>query len=76
VGVGAHRLSVIQPLDLDAWTGHLSGAARISYNAYRTPDEKKAAVAQRMHTSGESASSIVATLDVSCATVYRVIAER
>jgi DNA invertase Pin-like site-specific DNA recombinase len=39
-------------------------------------DEKKAALAQRMHASGESASTIAATLAVSRATVYRVLAER
>jgi DNA invertase Pin-like site-specific DNA recombinase len=35
----------------------------------------KAALVQRMHTSGESASTIAATLGVSRATVYRVLAE-
>jgi DNA invertase Pin-like site-specific DNA recombinase len=39
-------------------------------------DESKAALAQRMHASGESASTIAATLDVSRATVYRVLAEQ
>ena len=39
-------------------------------------DEKKAALAQRMHASGESASTIARTLGVSRATVYRVLAER
>jgi DNA invertase Pin-like site-specific DNA recombinase len=38
-------------------------------------DEKKAVLAQRMHASGESASTIAATLGVSRATVYRVLAE-
>jgi DNA invertase Pin-like site-specific DNA recombinase len=38
-------------------------------------DEKKAALAQRMHASGESASTIAAALGVSRATVYRVLAE-
>jgi DNA invertase Pin-like site-specific DNA recombinase len=38
-------------------------------------DKKKAAQAQRMHASGESASKIAATLGVSRATVYRVLAE-
>lgn len=37
-------------------------------------DEKKAALAQRMHASGESASMIAATLGVSRATVYRALA--
>jgi DNA invertase Pin-like site-specific DNA recombinase len=39
-------------------------------------DEKKAALAQRMHGSGESASTIATTLGVSRATVYRVIAQQ
>src|SRR5271165_4342395 len=39
-------------------------------------DETKAALAQRMHASGESASTIAATLGVSRATVYRVLAEQ
>jgi DNA invertase Pin-like site-specific DNA recombinase len=39
-------------------------------------DEKKAALAQRMHASGESASTIAVTLGVSRATVYRVLAEQ
>ena len=38
-------------------------------------DEKKAALAVRMHASGESASTIAATLGVSRATVYRVLSE-
>ena len=38
-------------------------------------DESKAALAQRMHATGESASTIAATLGVSRATVYRVLAE-
>ncbi len=37
-------------------------------------DEKKAALAQRMHATGESAGTIAATLGVSRATVYRVLA--
>ncbi|HWF70871.1 MAG TPA: recombinase family protein [Mycobacterium sp.] len=39
-------------------------------------DKSKAALARRMHTSGESASTIAATLGVSRATVYRVLAEQ
>jgi DNA invertase Pin-like site-specific DNA recombinase len=39
-------------------------------------DAKKAGVAQRMHASGESAGTIAATLGVSRATVYRVLAEQ
>jgi DNA invertase Pin-like site-specific DNA recombinase len=37
-------------------------------------DEAKAALAQRMHTSGEPASTIAAALGVSRATVYRALA--
>jgi DNA invertase Pin-like site-specific DNA recombinase len=39
-------------------------------------DKSKAELAQRMHASGESASTIAATLGVSRATVYRVFAEQ
>ncbi|OBK18398.1 recombinase family protein [Mycobacterium asiaticum] len=38
--------------------------------------DKKAALAMRMHASGESASTIADTLGVSRATVYRVLAEQ
>jgi DNA invertase Pin-like site-specific DNA recombinase len=38
-------------------------------------DGAKVALAQRMHVSGESASTIAATLGVSRATVYRVLAD-
>jgi DNA invertase Pin-like site-specific DNA recombinase len=38
-------------------------------------DKSKVALARRMHASGESASTIAATLSVSRATVYRVLAE-
>jgi DNA invertase Pin-like site-specific DNA recombinase len=41
----------------------------------RALDKSKSALAQRMHASGESASMIAATLGVSRATVYRVLAE-
>lgn len=37
-------------------------------------DESKVALAQRMHTSGEAASTIAATFGVSRATVYRALA--
>ena len=37
-------------------------------------DQSKVALAQRMHSSGESASTIASTLGVSRATVYRVLA--
>jgi DNA invertase Pin-like site-specific DNA recombinase len=40
----------------------------------RALDESKVALAQRMHASGESASTIATTLGVSRATVYRVLA--
>jgi DNA invertase Pin-like site-specific DNA recombinase len=39
-------------------------------------DASKAALAQRMHASGEGAGTIAATLGVSRATVYRVLSER
>jgi DNA invertase Pin-like site-specific DNA recombinase len=39
-------------------------------------DESKAALAQRMHASGESAGIIATALGVSRATVYRVLAEQ
>ena len=39
-------------------------------------DKAEAALAQRMHTSGESASTIATALGVSRATVYRVLAEQ
>ncbi|MGO9927098.1 MAG: recombinase family protein [Mycobacterium sp.] len=39
-------------------------------------DQSKMALAQRMHASGESASTIAATLGVSRATVYRVLADQ
>jgi DNA invertase Pin-like site-specific DNA recombinase len=38
-------------------------------------DASKVALAQRMHASGESTSTIAATRGVSRATVYRVLAE-
>ncbi|WP_373202867.1 recombinase family protein [Mycobacterium marinum] len=38
-------------------------------------DDKKAALAQRMHASGESASTIATALGCSRATVYRVLAD-
>ena len=38
-------------------------------------DQSKMALAQRMHASGESANTIAATLGVSRATVYRVLAD-
>jgi DNA invertase Pin-like site-specific DNA recombinase len=39
-------------------------------------DDSKAGVARRMHTNGESASTIATALGVSRATVYRVLAEQ
>src|ERR1700758_1971543 len=42
----------------------------------RALDEKKAGLAQRMHASGESASTIANALGVSRATVYRALAEQ
>jgi DNA invertase Pin-like site-specific DNA recombinase len=37
--------------------------------------DEKVALARRMHDSGESATAIATTLDVSRATVYRVLSE-
>jgi DNA invertase Pin-like site-specific DNA recombinase len=42
----------------------------------RALDEKKAALAMRMHANGESASTIANALGVSRATVYRILAEQ
>ncbi len=42
----------------------------------RALDKSKVALAQRMHASGESASTIASSLGVSRATVYRVLAEQ
>jgi DNA invertase Pin-like site-specific DNA recombinase len=39
----------------------------------RALDQSKTALAQRMHASGESATTIATTLGVSRATVYRVL---
>jgi DNA invertase Pin-like site-specific DNA recombinase len=39
-------------------------------------DNSKSELARRMHASGEPASTIAATLGVSRATVYRVLAEQ
>jgi DNA invertase Pin-like site-specific DNA recombinase len=39
-------------------------------------DDSKAALAQRMHASGEGASTIAVALGVSRATVYRVLAQQ
>jgi DNA invertase Pin-like site-specific DNA recombinase len=38
-------------------------------------DASKAALAQRMHASGEAATTIAATLGVSRATIYRILAD-
>jgi DNA invertase Pin-like site-specific DNA recombinase len=38
-------------------------------------DTSKSALAQRMHAAGESANTIAATLGVSRATIYRVLAD-
>lgn len=42
---------------------------------FRLNDKSKAALAQWMHASGESASTIAATLGVSRATIYRALAD-
>jgi DNA invertase Pin-like site-specific DNA recombinase len=38
-------------------------------------DQSKVALAQRMHASGEAASTIASALKLSRATVYRILAE-
>jgi DNA invertase Pin-like site-specific DNA recombinase len=43
--------------------------------SHRRNGTTKAPLAQRMHTSGESAATIASTLGVSRATVYRALAE-
>jgi DNA invertase Pin-like site-specific DNA recombinase len=53
-----------------------AGSVTLLLNLDRNGVVDQAAVAQRMHASGESASTIAATLGVSRATVYRVLAER
>jgi hypothetical protein len=50
-------------------------AARQSIGRPKALDKSKAELARRMHVSGESAGTIAATLKVSRATVYRVLAE-
>jgi DNA invertase Pin-like site-specific DNA recombinase len=47
----------------------------LTWQAPKALDESKAALAQRMHASGESAATIAATLGVSGATVYRALAD-
>ena len=42
----------------------------------RSLDKSKTALAQRIHASGELAGTIASTLDVSRATVYRVLSEQ
>ena len=39
-------------------------------------DKSKAALARRMHANGESARTIATTLDVSRATIYRVLSDQ
>lgn len=54
------------------------GARRARAHSIGRPkalDSSQAALAQRMHAGGESATTIAATLKVSRATVYRVLAE-
>jgi DNA invertase Pin-like site-specific DNA recombinase len=52
------------------------GHADSSIGRPKALDKSKAALAQRMHASGEPASTIAATLGVSRATVYRVLSEQ
>ena len=56
--------------------GMHAGNAGQSIGRPKALDQSKVALAQRMHGSGESASTIAATLGVSRATVYRVLADR
>jgi hypothetical protein len=49
---------------------------RVTIGRPKALDAVKTALAQRMHASGESASTIARTLAVSRATVYRVLAEQ
>ena len=56
-----------------AWEARRARGQRIGHpNAL---DKSKAALAQWMHASGESASTFATTLGVSRATVYRVLSE-
>ena len=57
-------------------TPHLTQALGQSIGRPKALDKSKAALAQRMHASGESASTIAAVLGVSRATVYRILAEQ
>ena len=66
-----------------SWAANRRAAAREACRARgqhigrpKALDKSKSALALRMHASGESASTIAATLGVSRATVYRVLAEQ
>jgi Helix-turn-helix domain of resolvase len=72
--VGEHQI-------IASFTGHqrsqfVAQDRREGHKSPKALDKSKAGLAQRMHASGESASTIAATLDVSRATVYRVLAEQ
>ena len=86
-GDSGRRLITSEPIQDSGEGGqrgaHVGGVARVvqvadalSIGRPKALDEKKTALAQRMHASGESASTIAAALGVSRATVYRVLAEQ
>jgi DNA invertase Pin-like site-specific DNA recombinase len=74
-------LASLAELELELGRGRRSAAreARRARGQHigrpKSLDGSKASLAQRMHASGESASTIAAALGVSRATVYRVLAE-
>jgi len=55
--------------------GTHGGRVGTSIGRPKALDQSKVALAQRMHASGESANTIAATLGVSRATAYRVLAD-
>ena len=54
--------------DADPWPSEAIGRPKAL-------DRSKVALAQRMHAGGESATTIAATLGVSRATIYRILAD-
>ena len=74
-------LASLAELELELGREHRSAAREArrargqSIGRPKVLDAKKAGLAQRMHASGESASTIATALGVSRATVYRVLAE-
>jgi DNA invertase Pin-like site-specific DNA recombinase len=59
---------VLSVTDADPWPREAIGHPKAL-------DRSKVALAQRMHASGESATTIAATLGVSRATIYRILAD-